>query len=106
MLVVHTTKGSPVVVLGRATWRLYSDSPRDGAIIFGDLIGKLDVLNVACDKCGRAGRYPLQRLIDDRGRNGKVIDWLDELTAECPKKFAHNMNDPCGARCQQLPKVL
>jgi hypothetical protein len=31
--------------------------PRDGAIIFGDLIGKLDVLNVACDKCERAGRY-------------------------------------------------
>lgn len=24
--------------------------PRDGAIIFGDLIGKLDVLRVACDK--------------------------------------------------------
>jgi len=38
MLVVHTTK-APVVVLGRATWRLYSDSPCDGAIIFGDLIG-------------------------------------------------------------------
>jgi hypothetical protein len=30
--------------------------PRDGAIIFGDVIGKLDVLAVACDKCGRAGR--------------------------------------------------
>ena len=28
--------------------------PRDGAIIFGDLDGKLDVLAVACDKCGRA----------------------------------------------------
>jgi hypothetical protein len=26
--------------------------PRDGAIIFADLIGKLDVLRVACDKCG------------------------------------------------------
>jgi hypothetical protein len=30
--------------------------PRDGTIIFADLIGKLDVLRVACDKCGRAGR--------------------------------------------------
>jgi hypothetical protein len=26
--------------------------PRDGAIIFSDLIGKLDLLRVACDKCG------------------------------------------------------
>jgi hypothetical protein len=80
--------------------------PRDGAILFGDLTGKLDDLRVACDKCGRFGRYPVQRLIKDRGRNGKIIDWLDEITADCPKKSAHNMNDPCGAKCPQLPKVL
>ena len=29
-----------------------------------------------------------------------------ELTAECPKKIAHNMNDPCGARCLDLARVL
>jgi hypothetical protein len=34
--------------------------PRDGAIIFGDLVGKLDVLEVACEKCGRRGRYPVR----------------------------------------------
>jgi hypothetical protein len=32
--------------------------PRDGAIIFRDIVGKLDVLNVECAKCGRRGRYP------------------------------------------------
>jgi hypothetical protein len=42
--------------------------PRDGAILFGDLIGKLDVLNVACASCSRAGRYPLTRLLADRSR--------------------------------------
>jgi len=40
--------------------------PRDGAIIFGDLIGKLDALNVHCPKCSRAGRYRVPLLIDDR----------------------------------------
>ena len=30
--------------------------PRDSAIIFSDLTGKLEVLAVAYDKCGRAGR--------------------------------------------------
>jgi hypothetical protein len=29
-----------------------------------------------------------------------------EITADCPKKQAHNMNDPCGARCPDLPRVL
>jgi hypothetical protein len=33
--------------------------PHDGAIIFGDLIGKLDMLRVECPKCGRSGRYRL-----------------------------------------------
>ena len=80
--------------------------PRDGAIIFSDLIGKTEVLRVTCEKCGRDGRYIVARLIRNRGRDGKVIDWLDELTAECPKKIAHNMNDPCGARCRDLARVL
>ena len=80
--------------------------PREGAIIFSDLIGKLDVLRVSCEKCGRDGHYILARLIRKRGRDAKVIDWLDELTAEYPKKIARNMNDPCGAKCQQLPKLL
>jgi hypothetical protein len=60
--------------------------PRDGAIVFGDLIGKLDMLRVSCEKCGRDGRYGLAKLIDKRGRDGKLVDWLDELTADCPKK--------------------
>ena len=80
--------------------------PRDGAIIFSDLIGKLDMLRVACPKCGRDGSYLLSRLIEKRGRDAKLIDWLDELTTECPKKIAHNMNDPCAARCQDLARVL
>ena len=79
---------------------------RDGAIIFADLIGKLEVLYVHCPKCSRAGRYRVQHLIDERGRDGKVIDWLDEITADCPKKMAHSMNDQCGARCPDLPRVL
>jgi hypothetical protein len=81
--------------------------PRDGAILFGDLIVKLDVLRVSCDKCGRDGCYGLAKLIDKRGRDGKLVDWLEELTADCPKKkSAHNMRDRCGAKCPQLPKVL
>ena len=30
--------------------------PKDGATIFGDLIGKLEVLRVSCSACGRDGR--------------------------------------------------
>ena len=80
--------------------------PRDGATIFGDLIGKLDILRVSCDKCGRNGRYRLSRLIQDRGRDAKVTDWLDQITADCPKRATVSWHDRCRARCPDLPKVL
>ena len=80
--------------------------PRGSAITFSDLIGKLDTLRVICTKCGRAGHYPLRRLLRARGGGGKVIDWLDEVTADCPKKRAGNMSDQRAARCPHLAKVL
>jgi hypothetical protein len=54
--------------------------PRDGAIIFSDLTGKLDVLRVSCAICSRTGSYRLTGLIERRGRDGKVVDWLDEIS--------------------------
>ena len=80
--------------------------PCDGGIIFSDLVGKLDVLQVACDKCGRKGRYALARLIEQRGRDAKVVDFLAEITADCPKEQARNMSDQCAARCPDLPRVM
>jgi hypothetical protein len=50
---------------------------RRGTIIFGDLVGKLDVLRVECAKCGRSGRYRLARLIARHGRSEKPFTWLD-----------------------------
>ena len=74
--------------------------PRDGAIIFSDLIGKLDMLRVACDKCGRDGRYRLPRLILDRGADTKLPDWLNDIAAGCPKRHSVNWNDRCRAQCR------
>jgi hypothetical protein len=42
--------------------------------------------------------------INDRGRDGKVVDWADGDHRRLSEE--NNMNDPCGARCPQLPKVL
>jgi hypothetical protein len=50
-----------------------SEMPRDGAIIFGDLIGKLEVLRIECAKCGRSGRYRLADLIMRYGRDEKLF---------------------------------
>ena len=52
--------------------------PREGAIIFRDLVGKLDVLRSECYKCGRHGRYRLDRLIWRCGIDAKLFEWSDE----------------------------
>jgi hypothetical protein len=48
--------------------------PCHGAITFRDIVGKLTVLGITCDKCGRRGRYRLNRLIERYGIDGKLFD--------------------------------
>jgi hypothetical protein len=80
--------------------------PCDGAIIFSDLMGKLDVLRVECAKCERAGRYRLADLISRYGRDAKLFAFTTDITANCTRKQVHSDTDPCGAVCPDLPKVL
>jgi hypothetical protein len=83
--------------------------PRDGAITFGDLVGKIDRLEVACAKCGRKGRYAVARLIEQRGPDGKIVDLLSELRSDCPKHQAGDMGDMgdmCAVRCPELLRVM
>jgi hypothetical protein len=72
--------------------------PRDGAIIFGDLIGKLDVLRIECAKCGRSGRYRLTDLLMRYGRNGKVFAFTEDVTGNCTRKQARSDSDLCAPR--------
>ena len=81
------------------------DNPHK-AITYGDLVGKLGAVRIECVKCGRSGQYRLAVLIAKYGRGKKLFTWIDELTADCPHKLAKNPNDPCGATCPDLPKVV
>jgi hypothetical protein len=80
--------------------------PRDGAIIFSDLIGKLDVLRIECPKCGRSARYRLADLISRYGRDEKLFAFTADVTENCAHKQARNDYDPCGAICPDLPTVV
>ena len=70
--------------------------PREGAIIFRDLAGKLDALNIECNKCGRH----LHRLIERYGIDAKLFDWSDEITADCPRstQITYTTSAARGAR--------
>lgn len=80
--------------------------PRDGSLTPADLVGKLDVLRVDCTKCDRIGRYRVDRLVQQLGREAKLTDWLANITADCPRKLKGGYGDPCGAHCPELPNVF
>jgi hypothetical protein len=65
--------------------------PRDGAIIFRDLIGKLAVLGIECGKCGRSGQHRLDRLIMRYGIDGKLFDSSGEITADCGRRGSYRV---------------
>jgi hypothetical protein len=50
--------------------------------------------------------FDLHRVLDVLCLDAKLFDWSDEITADCPRKQARNLNDRCGARCPDLPKVV
>jgi hypothetical protein len=79
--------------------------PREGAIIFRDIVGKLDVLNVECDKCGRRGSIPRRSADRAVWHRREVVRVVRRDNGGLPAEAG---KEPyiCGARCPDLPKVV
>ena len=75
-------------------------------VVFGDIEGKLDVLHVECRRCQRKGRYSVAKLIERYGRKGNMMKWREQLSSDCPKRYAPQLHDRCDLICPDLPKVL
>jgi len=46
-------------------------------------------------------RYRVAKVAETIGWDGKLTDWLYDLTADCPRKRSPGLADPCGARYPQ-----
>jgi len=75
--------------------------PRDGAITFFDLQGRLALFRVNCDRCNHHRCYAVANLIDEHGGDAKLFEWL---TGNCPKK-RRGMVRACYAIMPELPEL-
>ena len=66
-----------------------------GAVTLGELVDRIDRLEVACRRCERRGRLRLARLIADHGAGMGLPDLAVRLAADCARAEAP---DP-GTRC-------
>ncbi len=73
-----------------------------GYVRLGQLAGRLDRLDVACNRCDRRGRLRLDRLLAEHGPAMPVPDLLRLLSADCPRRIADKMHDACGTHLPGL----
>jgi hypothetical protein len=72
--------------------------PRDGALVLSDL--RRPTLMIACEPCGRRGRYSVAKLMAEHG-DAKLTDLLLTL-ANCQKARSASIHDRCKAVYGQL----
>ena len=63
-----------------------------GSYSLGEAATMLHMLRLECSKCGRAGQYRIDKLIERFGPDIALPDLRHEL-AQCSRR--HNMSDPC-----------
>jgi hypothetical protein len=67
----------------------------NGAVTLGELVGRLELLEVRCRRCGRHGRLSVARLIEEHGADLALPDLGTRLAAGCPRSTSTDW----GARC-------
>jgi hypothetical protein len=103
----RSLEGAYLHARDRSTTPHSREQRRTGTITFGDLRGRLEVLQVACSKCERTGRYSVARLIERYGADAGLPDWKDAIAADCPTRGEHGVVwDLCGANFPDLPALM
>jgi hypothetical protein len=77
-----------------------------GSITLAAVAERTAVLAIACDRCDRAGRYPLATLIGRHGAEFGIPMLLRELSADCPKRQTVSNYDNCGIHCPDLSTLF
>jgi hypothetical protein len=77
-----------------------------GSITLGAVAERTAVLNVACTRCERVGRYNLDVLIARHGPNFGIPMLLRKLAADCPKRKSRSAYDLCGVHCPDLSALF
>jgi hypothetical protein len=77
-----------------------------GSITLGELVGKLDLLEIKCHRCDRHGRVSLARLIEEHGADRGLPDLWETLAGDCEHARATALNSRCAIYYPQLPPLF
>ena len=78
--------------------------PRSGVVTLGEIAETLTMLTVQCDRCGRRGRYRVDKLIAKYGAGASVTPFQNDLTKDCPEK--NDPRYPFGKYAPMMPDLM
>lgn len=76
-----------------------------GAVTLGELARRLAILDVACSKCDRRGRYKTAGLMKRHGADARLPDLRNILAADCPRISSVSIHDGCAIYYPQLSRL-
>jgi len=71
-------------------------------VALGDLVGRIERLEIRCTRCPRHGRRQLSKLIAEHGLDVAMPELAMRLAADCPKAQATSPADRCFVVFPQL----
>ena len=77
-----------------------------GSITLGELVGKLDLLEIRCHRSDRHGRVSLARLIDEHGADTGLPDLWVPLAGDCQHARSTALHNRCAIYYPQLPGLF
>jgi hypothetical protein len=77
-----------------------------GSITLGELVGKLELLEIRCHRCDRHGRVSLARLIDEHGADTGLPDLWQSLASDCVNAGSKALHNRCAIYYPELPGLF
>ena len=71
----------------------------------GNLVGRLDPLEVGCRRCERRGRLRIDKLIEQHGADMGLPELGDVLRGDCPQREAAAASERCSLYYPQLLRL-
>jgi hypothetical protein len=85
-----------------------SDPVTVGYLTLGQIADRTTMLEVACAKCDRRGRYNTASLLRQFGREKPGPEWLREISADCPRQQDPDARsyELCGVHSPGLARLF
>lgn len=79
-----------------------------GYLTLSDIAARTPVLDVACRRCPRRGRYHTAKLIERYGPDKPGPELLREMSADCPRRLDPHpsLYERCGVCNPGLPALF